>query len=190
MERFGSENSKKVLYRAMAVLMVLGVFLVLGSCTAGRHLTIGQAGPAEVKGTFTLILYGCRYRDDIENLAILDREGDRYSFKPYAPAFQYKTLSSIPAEDALKQAEQFVRCSFFFRQSRLRALADPQGNIAGYEVRPLYSPLELGQDDVLDVRYRIDDGTVTVFIQLWPNVERKLSDDSEPFLFRDDGHGK
>ncbi len=158
------------------VLVVLGLY----SCImAAPHLKTEPADPSEVKGTFKLMLYGCRYPDDILNVAILDREEDPYTVEIYAPDFDFKVKEGLSADEALREAERFIRCSFFFERSRISKVLDQAGNRIAYEVRPLYSPIRFGQDDVLDIQYTIGDGKVLVYIKLDPDVEKGLRSEGD-----------
>ncbi|WP_333653778.1 hypothetical protein [Dissulfurispira sp.] len=161
---------KRILYIS-AVLCI-----VLFSCATGNYLKTEGAKDADIKGSFTLILYGSRHLNDIETIAILDIEGDSYSFEPYAPEFDYKIKKDIPAKEALEEAERFVSWHSSFYRTQLSRILDEKGNVIGYELRPLYRPLAFGVSDVLDVDYRIEDGRVVVRIRLKPQIERMLFD--------------
>ncbi len=167
--------------------------LVLTACMPGVRLGTAGGRPAELmKGTYALYQYGCRYRDDVENAVILAPEGGRYSFDIYGPAFDYKVRTGVPGADALAKADEFLKCSFYYKTSQLRSILDPAGNAIGYELRPLYSPLDFRRDDVLTITYSLkDNNRVVVFIQLDRDIERRLNDEREPFL-RDgvDGRGE
>jgi hypothetical protein len=128
----------------------------------------------EVTGVFTLILYGGRYLDDIETIAILDKEGDQYTFEPYAPEFDYRIKRGVPAKEAFVEAKIFVSSHSSFRRAQLGKILDNNGNIIGFEVRPLYFPLTYGVSDVLDVDYWLKDSKVIVKIKLIPMVEMML----------------
>lgn len=132
------------------------------------------ANDADIKGVFSLILYGSRHLNDIETIVILDIEGDSYSFEPYAPEFDYKIKKGIPAKEALEEAERFVSWHSLFHYSQLSKILDEKGNVIGYEIRPLYQPLAFGVSDVLDVDYRVKDSRVIVRIKLKPQIERML----------------
>lgn len=139
--------------------------------------------PQEVKGSFTLILYGARYSDDIQTLAILDLEGDGYVFKVFAPDFDYKLKKGVPAKEVLAEAVQFVSFHRSFERSRISRIMDPQGGTIGYEVRPLYRIIDFPYSDVLDVHYGLAGGEVTVRIRLIPEVEFQREERPRP-LFR------
>lgn len=163
-------------------VLALVISLTVSACTSmgGRHLRIEPAKPSEVTGTYTLLLYGCRYPDDVENVALLEKEGDPYTIEIYAPDFRYKVKTGLSAEDALKQAEQFVKCSVHYQQTRFSKIPDPAGGIAGYEARGLYSPIRFGMYDVLDVQYVARDNKIVVYIKLDPDVEKELRDEGGP----------
>ena len=61
-----------------------------------RSLRTEEANPEEMKGSFTLILYGGSYLDDLETIALLDSEGDQYVLEPFAPDFKFIRLGSPP----------------------------------------------------------------------------------------------
>ena len=131
-------------------------------------------------GTYTLLLYGCRYPDDVENVALLDKEGDPYTIEIYAPDFRYKMKTGLPAEEALKQAAQFVKCSVHYQQTRFSKILDATGNIVGYEARALYSPIRFGMYDVLDVQYVVRDNKIVVYIRLDSTVDNELRNEGGP----------
>lgn len=168
--------------RVLTVLALLIISLNLSACMsiAGNHLNIRPGEPAEVTGTYTLLLYGCRYPDDVENVAILDKEGDPYTITIYAPDFRYKMKTGLPAEEALKQAEQFVKCSVHYQQMRFSKIPDTTGNIVGYEARALYSPIRFGMYDVLNVQYVVRDSKIVVYIKLDPTVDNELRNEGGP----------
>ena len=60
-----------------------------------------RPGTSELSGTFTLFLYDGRYAGDLQNVVILDKEGDPYTFEIYAPAFDYKIRRGVPADKAI-----------------------------------------------------------------------------------------
>jgi hypothetical protein len=66
------------------------LFIVNYSFAITGHLRTEEIKENDIKGVFTLILYGARDINDIETVAILDLEGDQYTLEPYAPAFDYK----------------------------------------------------------------------------------------------------
>lgn len=168
----------------MATFAVISLLLTIISCAPGIYLKTERAKVTEISGMYTLILYGGRYSNDIETIAILDKEDDKYTFEVYAPEFDYKIKQGVPAKEALEEAGKFIRFHHSFWQFRLSRIIDPTGNTIGYELRPLYYPPDFGYTDVLDVLYVIKDSKVIVTISLIPEVRRMLFDDDRPFLLR------
>ena len=153
---------------ALVILIIIGIAALSGD----RHLRTEPAVPADVQGKFTLLLSGCSSRDDIENVAILDREEDAYSFEIMAPEFSTTVTSGLSAGAALKKAEEFVRCNINVTRSQLRRVLGPSGAVVGFAVMPLYPVIQFGREDVIDVQYTVQDRTITVRISLDPAIER------------------
>ncbi len=156
---------------AVVVLLIIGLFYLSGA----NYLKTDEAKPDDVRGKFTLLLYGCSSRDDLANIAILDKEGDQYAFEIYAPDSSYTSKAGMNGEEALQEAGRFVRCNIRSERSRLRRILSPDGAVIGFELRPLYSTVTFGKDDVLDVRYSIKDRKIVVYIKLDPAIELQRS---------------
>jgi hypothetical protein len=56
---------------AAVLLIIIGLFFFMGN----DHLKTETAAPAEVQGTYTVLLHGCRHSDDLENIDILTGKG-------------------------------------------------------------------------------------------------------------------
>jgi hypothetical protein len=160
---------------ALAIFVISLIYAAPALC-ADSGIKTGAAKPEEAQGSYTLILYGSRHSSDIETVAILDKEGDEYTFEPYAPEFDYRIKKGVPAKEALEHAQGFINWHSAFHYSQLSKIIDPKKNVIGYELRPLYRPLEFGVSDVLDIRYRLKNNKVIVYIKLIPSVERRLFD--------------
>ncbi|HSB33634.1 MAG TPA: hypothetical protein VLG39_04190 [Nitrospirota bacterium] len=156
----------------IAALIVL-VLTGLVARSWGSRLKTEAADPAEVRGKFTLLLYGSDFPDNLVNVAILDKEGDPYSFQIHAPDFSCTTRTGMDGAQALQEAERFVRRHIRSEGSQLRRVLGPSGSGLGFELRPLYPVTAYGTDDILDVTYSIRDRKITIRIELDPAVERK-----------------
>ena len=156
---------------AVVVLIIIGLFYLSGA----HNLKTEEAKPDDVQGQFTLLLYGCSSRDDLANIAILDKEGDQYPFEIYASDSSYTRKAAMSGAEALQEAERFVRCNIRSERFRLRRILSPDGAGIGFELRPLYSAVTFGNDDVLDVRYLIKDRKIIVHIKLDPAIEMQRS---------------
>ncbi len=153
------------------------VFLILSSATAcvpGKQLVSRWADPAEVTGIYTLLLYGCHYSAQLDNVAILVSEESRYPLEIFDIDSSYRVKKGLTAQQALAEADAFIRCSTYgVWRVELRQIPDDIGVTFGYEMRPLYSPLEFGNPDVLLISYALKDGKVRAYIKLDPAVERE-----------------
>ncbi|MEE9524425.1 MAG: hypothetical protein V3V59_06715 [Thermodesulfovibrionales bacterium] len=133
----------------------------------------------KIEGRYDVILYGSRHADDVETIAILDKVGDEYTFEPYAPEHDYKVMKNISASEALKHALPFVSWHRSFRNVERNRITDKKGRAIGYELRPLYEPLSMGEMDVMYVNYQIKGNKVIVYIRLKESVERVLEGDGD-----------
>jgi len=154
-----------------AFLLVLS-FCV--SCAPGIRLRSEGAGDSEVTGNYRVILNGCNFLNDLETIAFLDKEGDQYTFEPYTPDFNYRVKKEVAAADALAVATKFVDCNTSFRYVSMSRIVTPNGDIVGYEVRPLYLPFTYGVDDVLYTAYILRGDKVVITIRLVSSVKRML----------------
>jgi hypothetical protein len=156
----------------MTCIVVLAA--MLQGCMAGKQLRTDAADPSEVKGTYTLLLYGCHYPAQIQDVAILVDEAGRYPVEIYDLDSSYTVKKGVPAEQALSEAERFVRCSTNrIWRTEMRKILDDSGGVIGYELRPLFMPVEFGTADVIVVSYSLQKGTVRAYIRLFPDVERQ-----------------
>jgi hypothetical protein len=136
-------------------------------------LKIEEANISEITGTFKLILYGARYSDDIETVAILDYEGDRYDLEPFAPDFDYRIKKGVPAREAIEEAKKFISFHQAYHKFNLSRIFDNKGNTIGFEFRPLYYPFVYGFIDLMEIYYWLkEEGKVKITIRLIPAVEK------------------
>jgi hypothetical protein len=157
----------------------------LSGCVAAASIVTESVAPGDLReSSYTLYLYGCRYPSDVQNIAFLVPEKAGRTFEIYDLATSFKVKQGLSAQEATRDADTFVRCSF--RRvigTKLQRVGDRSGATLAYEIRPLYSPLEFGQLDVLQVTYSLTDGSVRTRIRLDPDIERALeasgSDDKD-----------
>lgn len=167
-------NSRKKSLRLNRVIWFIVLSLLpLQACAPGKALRTDVASGSNVQGTYTLILYGGNYSDDLETAAFLDKEGDRYTLEPYAPDFVFRMRKGLTADRALREASEFIRSNPDVHGDQLRSIRDEKGEIVGYELRPLYLPITFGTDDVLDINYWLKEDNVLVYVKLKPSLERR-----------------
>ena len=164
-------------YRVILALITI----LISSCAGPQYLKSVNAVPQEISGTCDLFLYGHRYADDFKNVAFLIPAGGKYAFRLYAPEFDYAVRKGLSAGAAIEEAEQFVKFHYSFQRSQWNKILDPEGNVIGYELRPIYSSLAFAYSDLLDVHYVIKGGKVVASVGLKPEIEERPP---EPFLLR------
>jgi hypothetical protein len=164
-----------------AALLLFCVLSLVSAC-AGRQLATESADARTIQGIYSLYLYGCHYPDDIENAAFMISESSPYPFDLYAPETSYTVKKGLPAEQALTEANTFIRCGIHsVWQTGIVRIMDDRGGTVGYEIRPLYYPYDVGFSDVLLFSYSLNKGRVTAYIR--PTRERDR--DSSPFQDQD-----
>src|SRR5271169_6156916 len=163
------KSSKKVLSTAAFLILVAA----LTSCMTGIQLTTSEADPMLVTGTYTLLVYGCHYPDDAQNVAFLVSDTSKYPLEIFDLDTSYKVKANVPGQQALSEAKSFLKCTTYrLWQTQLKRIPDDSGGTIGYEMRPLYLPWEFGMSDILLISYSLRDGNVRAVIKLDPDVER------------------
>ena len=167
--------------RRKLILLLVPAFFVAGmlilSCDGGRYLRTGEVAAPDLTGTYTLILYGGDYPENGMKVAFLDKEGDRYSFRIFSPEYKYTVTREVPGREALERAERFVRSHRSFESFRLSRIIDEEGDVVGYELRPLYAKSEYGFSDILSVYYIIRDNKIITKIGLRPELDKSFFED-------------
>lgn len=154
--------------------MLVALAVAVNSCAIRPRLKVEGATGTNIKGDYSLILYGCTHYNDLRTLAILDKEGDRYTIEPYAPAFDWRVIKHLSGKEALKKAECFVSsCNPDFLHSQLNTITTAQDAIAGYEVMPLYWSFAYPGSRVLDTYYFSDKDKIMAVIKLKHRFEMK-----------------
>lgn len=165
-----------------AILAVFLLLPVLTACADRRYMRTEEEKDIVPPGTYTLILYGGKYAENLKTVALLDPEGDAYSFEIFSPEFRYEVKPGMRGGDAFREAERFVGYHRSFRKALLSRILDDVGATIGYELRPLYEEADFGFSDVLDVRYLIGKGRVRVKVRLRPELDKSFfEEDFSPF---------
>ncbi len=169
----GRDPSQSLSFSKALLIVGLAVLLASSSgCISGMRLTTEDAGGVVPAGTFDLYLYGCRYPSDIEDVAILVASDSPYPLDIFAHATRYKIRKGLAGEEAMAEANAFIRCSMrTVWKSAVRRIVDDRGRTFGYDVRPLYMPYEIGGSDVMLMHYYLNAGKVTAYISVFPEIE-------------------
>jgi hypothetical protein len=163
--------------RFIALLLMTIALVALQACMTGIQLRTTSADRSAISGSYTLLLYGCHYPDQIDNVAILVDENSRYPVEIYDLNTSFKVKKGVPAQQAVMEADEFVRCSFHkVWQTQISRILDDSGGTVGYEFRPLYNVTEFGAPDVLMIGYSLKDGKVRAYIRKIPAMENRDGD--------------
>jgi hypothetical protein len=164
--------------RSRPVLLFFSSFMFVASlsgCVLGTQLNTETADPKTISGTYDLYLYGCRYPDDREHAAFLIAPDKASMVDLYVPDTSYKIKRGIPADKALAEAYMFVRCGIHtVTDLRVHRIPDGSNGTIGYEILPRYLPFDIGGMDPLLVNYTLNGNKITVYIRLFPDVERTI----------------
>ncbi len=165
--------------RSRPLWLLFSLFVIVASqsgCMLGTQLNSETADPKTITGTYDLLLYGCRYPDDLEHAAFLIAPERTDRVELYVLETSYKIKRGLPADKALAEADAFVRCGVHAVQElRVHRIPDASNGTIGYEILPRYFPEDVGGTDPLLVSYTLKDGKVTVYIRLFPDVERRVN---------------
>jgi len=165
----------KAMRQILVVAAALIVLFTIQGCSYGTQLRTESADPKGIEGTYDLFTYGCRYPDDIEHAAFLIAPDKASMVELYVPATSYKVKKGIPADQALAEANTHVRCGVRTVEAiRVLRIPDGSGGTLGFEILPRYPATDVGGMDPLNVSYALKDGKITVYIRLFPDVEKKL----------------
>jgi hypothetical protein len=167
------------MYSSRPMGLFFSLFVIVASlsgCALGTQLNTETADSKTISGTYDLFLYGCRYPDDLEHAAFLIAPDKAGMVDLYVPETSYKIKRGLPADKAIAEADAFIRCGIHTVTGlRVHRIPDGSSGTIGYEILPQYLPYDVGGDNPLLVSYTLKDGKVTVYIRLFPDVERKLN---------------
>ncbi len=151
------------LYRYIFPTILILLLTVSLSFAMGQYMKTERVAAADISGSVTLFLYGSGH---MKRTSILDIEDDDYTFEISDSAHNYTIAKGIAAGKALKNAEAYLSGS---RYRMIKIMSD-DGQVIGYELRPLYSRFRYGSSDILDVDYRIKGKTVAVTVEIKRNL--------------------
>src|SRR5208337_3856835 len=151
----------------LPAVLVLFFSVVVTACglSLKQEIRTEDASEKEIAGTYSLILYGGTYGNDLEAVAILAKEDSPYTILPYAPEFDYKIKKHMPAKEALAGAFSFTSRHPDFYRTEIARIVDSSGRVIGYEIRPLYRTFTYGAPDVLYTYYWREGDKV--FVDMW-----------------------
>ena len=123
--------------------------------------------PANITGTYDLILIGGAYADDPDRIAIYDIPGDGYEFQPVTEEYRVKRLSGLSARTALEKTRVFFSEHCAYNGFTSKELALPAGGLIGYELIPDYPLILCEYGNEISVSYgNAGDGVIKVYTWL------------------------
>jgi hypothetical protein len=138
----------------MKYFILLMLSLTLVSCATPLQ-TMSVQRVSDDEGRFNLIYLVGVKSNDVRNAVVLDRLGDEYEFVPEVRDFDYEILQDISIQEALLESDVFFRSFPFITGADLHGIADKDGNIIGYELKPFYNVKYYGVENVLNIDYTV-----------------------------------
>jgi hypothetical protein len=169
---------KTLAERTVITIILTLVLFSLCSCAGGGSGLRTQeiTDPSGVSGRYTLVLFNDPAYIGLRAVGFLSAEGSGYTITPYASSDMYTSTYGMDGQEALQAAVSFVRKNPSFTRAVVSGILDPSGRTIGYEVRPMFSPLDYGAEDVMSITYMLKGpGTVEVHIDVIESVQNVLS---------------
>ncbi|MDA8165376.1 MAG: hypothetical protein M0017_10155 [Desulfobacteraceae bacterium] len=167
---------KTVLRLRLPAFLCLAIWLLaIAGCIPGPSLRLARTAPPENGGLYSLILYGGVGHDDFETLAVMDREGDPYRIVSWTGDIGVEEREHLTAAEAFREAKAFLGNQNTFRSVETLAITGPDGQVIGYELRPLFWLAGAG-GEAIDTSYVLGKNDVVTFYvflyrRFWKNTE-------------------
>lgn len=156
----------------ICIMYLLLSLFILTSCTGGKVLRTEPSDEGNISGTFDVNYYSNQDYDALMYVAILDIDGDEHEISIYAPEYYIKTANNVKAEEAVSHSLEFIKNHREYIKYYIEKILTDEGDVIGYEIKPLYSPVTYGVTDVFDNRYlSMGDGKVKAIIDLKERVK-------------------
>ena len=158
---------KKGIFRNLPLIIVT-LFLTFSiSCSTIQHLKTERVNETDINGLFTLFLYS---EYEVMNLAILDIEGDQYTFEMSSSPHNYDVFKGMEAEAAIKSAVEFISS----QRNHWTKIIAPDGSVIGYDFRAIFNSFKYGTSDILDAEYHIEDKKVIASIDFKFTIRKSM----------------
>lgn len=160
----------------MRKLALTTAIMLLSACSPGLQLntTVLEQLPRETEPLYTLIYFVGIDHSDVRRAVILDLEEDDYLFRPEVIDFQYEILQNVSLPESIYETEVFFRQEGVAGYNKA-SVHSPDGQLIGYELRPLYSEEFMGIPDLLNMSYFLQkDNSIRIKIQIKKSLKRLL----------------
>jgi len=172
MKKLDTFITGQTIRRIFVVFVTILFVYVFDSNVSAVDLKTEWADASEVQGTFTVMLYGCNGSSDVNNLAILKKEGEGKPFGIGPPPFDlayFGVKIGLEGHDAIAEAIKFLACGVNMDHTLLSKITDSNGTILGFELKPQYNIAKFGTADAFFTRY-IDNGD-SITVHMIPNLD-------------------
>ena len=164
--------------RLALALWLMALLLSACSGTSALMLKTEQIKdlPKDDRSRYTLMYYFGINRYDPRRLIVLDLEDDPYTMHYQLKDYEYEILQGVDVFDAHREAVTFFRSESKITTLNYYKILDPEGKLAGYEIRPLFDKEFLGKADIMDVKYYLLDkktGKVEVGVEVQSGLKVK-----------------
>lgn len=158
---------KKGVFRNLLLFIATLLLTFSFSCSTIQHLKTERVNETDINGLFTLFLYS-EYEE--MHVAILDIEGDQYTFEMSGSPYNYDVFSGMEAETAVESAVKFISS----QRNHWTKIIGPDGSVIGYDFRAIYNSFRYGVRDILEVTYRIEDTKVIASIDFKHTIKKRI----------------
>ncbi|KPK00796.1 MAG: hypothetical protein AMK71_07890 [Nitrospira bacterium SG8_35_4] len=154
---------------AIGAILIMLILLSM-SCASIKYLKTETVKEANISGTVTLYFYEEFYYGGV---AIIDVEGDDYTFEILASQYNYSVKNNLTADQAMDEAAKFIATW----NKQMKIILDDSGTIIGYEIRPLFQISRHGTSDIFDIKYIPSGDKIRVAVDLKSNVKKNYEYD-------------
>ena len=74
----------------------------------------------------------------------------------------------------MRLSQEFIGRHSFYSRSDLREIYSKDGQLIGYELRPLYQVSHYGTSDIVDIHYWTEDVTVNVSVDIQNFIKKRF----------------
>ena len=158
-------------------LLISILTIIVSGCVAGKPLSTQMLKDAGLdKTAYNVILYGMETPYDVETVAVLDKTDDAFQIIS-ASQLNYSVYENLSTEDAMQLATSFLKRSVIYKAQEQRAILSPEGQIIGYEIRPIFNSSQVNNNYYYSSYSLQPDGTVQ-FQVFWQGFYKPFSGDS------------
>lgn len=156
---------------------IVACFLLTACASLGNNLQTEYLRGSDIEQQkYNLFLYGRQTPHDVETVAVLDKVGDAYEFKPEGGDYLYNYHGNIGAAEALDKGEKFLEELINLNTIQRYAIVGPDDQTIGYELRPYFHPFQVDNSYYQSFYVLNEDNTVD-FSVIWQDFYKPFVDE-------------